>query len=59
MIYSYTVPYRIDLSSRVLRQKVAARNADEAREIVRTADPRYLNTVSSPRRGKALTGEAE
>lgn len=56
--YLYRVPYRIDLSSRVAYMTVVAATTDEARAKVKAADPRYLSTVRSPRRGAVVpTGE--
>jgi hypothetical protein len=53
-VFQYSVAYRIDLSNRIMHRAVVARDADDARAKVRIVDPRFIATVRSPRRGKAV-----
>lgn len=58
--YAYSVPYRVDLTARVHHRTVIAATPDEARELVKIADPRFISTVRSPqRRAAVITGEAK
>jgi len=53
-VYEYSVRYRVDLGRRVIHRTVVAKDADDARERIKAVDPRYIATVRSPRRGKAV-----
>jgi hypothetical protein len=53
VLFRYSLKYlRRDAPlSRVYRLTVAARDADDARRAAKIADPAFLSTVESPRRG--------
>lgn len=54
-MYQYSVAYYAHPTSRrVVHRTVVAHDADDARERVRAIDPRFIATVKSPRRGKAV-----
>lgn len=53
-MYLYSVSYRIDVTERVIHRTVVARDPDDARARIKAIDERYLATVRSPRRGRAV-----
>lgn len=60
MLYQYHCEYRVDpVSSRTIHRTVIARDADDARARVKVVDPRFIATVRSPRRGRAVIEETK
>lgn len=60
MYHRYLVKYRRDVSGRVYRAVVTARDPDEARDLARIKDPRMIATTTTPRKGPMMivaTGE--